>query len=113
MSFISTLLDLSICATPFWDSVYLLKKEAGWGSGTLDLTSETFGLSESGSFPRWGRSIGAPFVSADSGCLEDPPLGGAGRGGGNLHNKIQGQLSKETSQQVRPAVVGLILVFIL
>ena len=92
MGFISTLLDLSIGTTPFWDSVYLLKKEAGWGSGTLDLTSENFGLSESGSFPRWGRSIGARFDSADSGCWKIHPS--AGRGGGNLHNKIQGQLSK-------------------
>ena len=111
MSFISTLLDLSIGATPFWDSVYLLKKEAEWGSGALDLTSENFGLSESGSFPRCGRSIGAPFVSADSGCWKIHPS--AGRGGGNLHNKVLGLRSKETSRQVRPAVVGLLLVFTL
>lgn len=75
-----------------------LPVEKGGRSGALDLTSENFGLSESGSFPRRGRSIGAPSLQILAAGRSTP------RRGGNLHNKIQGQLSKDTSRQVRPAV---------
>ena len=63
MSFISTLMDLSIGATPFWDSVYLFKKEAEWGSGALDLTSEM-------AFPKVAVFHGGEDLSAPGSSLQ-------------------------------------------